>query len=107
MLIFLGINTGIHFNLNTRDMKKMSRLKLIQLNKAELDDRQMNRILGACWCKCDGSGAGVCACGCWGSSTTDTNCDANAGAGYGQSSGGGNHTCGCCSTDCMYNTSNA
>jgi len=68
-------------------MKKLSKIKLMQLNKSELEDRQMNCIIGA---------DGCCACACAGSSSTEMNGYFNDEAGYGQSGGNGNCACACC-----------
>lgn len=49
-------------------MKKLSKIKLNQLNKAELSEREMNRLLG---------GENCCICGCRGSSSNGQNGQAN------------------------------
>lgn len=54
-------------------MEKKSKIKLNQLNKTELSDREMNRLLGGNEC---------CVCGCRGISSTLDNGQANEKYGY-------------------------
>lgn len=61
-------------------MEKKSKIKLNQLNKAELSEREMNRLLG---------GNGCCTCGCRGDSNHNDNGLANAQYGYVPADGGG------------------
>lgn len=49
-------------------MKKLAKIKLTQLNKTEVSERELNRLLG---------GGNCCICGCRGSSSTGTNGGAN------------------------------
>jgi natural product precursor len=67
-----------------------SKLKLNQLNKSELEKRQMNSIRGG----------QSCACGCGGSATNYTNGYTNYGYGYTGTSGWGddNDLCYCSGT---------
>lgn len=53
-------------------MKQLTRIKLNQLNKAELSERELNRLLG---------GDGCCICGCRGISTNYDNGNANTNGG--------------------------
>ena len=43
---------SIVFNLIHNQMKKISKLKLTQLNKAELEGKQMNAVKGGALCPC-------------------------------------------------------
>jgi len=54
-------------------MEKKIKIKLSQLNKAELSEREMNRLLGGDTC---------CSCGCFGPSGILDNGRANAVHGY-------------------------
>jgi natural product precursor len=81
----------IKFKYNKK-MKKVGFLKLTQLNKVELEERQMNALRGgeSCSCGCGGpsniytntsanynySGE-TCSCGCTGNSSTINNANAN------------------------------
>ena len=69
-------------------MNKLSKIKLTQLCKAELENKQMSRLLGG----------DCCSCTCWGSSSTGMNNYFNTEAGYSQS-GDGNGHCSCCCDD--------
>jgi natural product precursor len=69
--------------LNFRIMKKLNRLKMTQLSKADLEARQMNAVRGGTCCGCD----------CHGPSSTYDNQNANAH--YGYDSIGGNVVCWC------------
>lgn len=53
-------------------MKKLSKIKLSQLNKAELGEREMNRLIGGYKC---------CICGCHGPSSDHDNYNANINGG--------------------------
>lgn len=53
-------------------MKKLGKIKLNQLNKAELSERELNRLLG---------GTNCCLCGCRGSSSNGQNGAANTAGG--------------------------
>ena len=64
-------------------MKKLTKIKLNQLCKAELNSREMAQLTGGL----------CCGCGCHGPSSTKENQDANAASGYG--SIGGNKICWC------------
>jgi len=72
-------------------MKKLEKLKLNQISKAEMGKREMNFISGGT------DDDNSCNCGCGGSSTTMDNRDANAVYGYQDSpgDGGGTVTCDC------------
>ena len=52
---------------------KLKNLKLAQLSKAELSQRELNRLVG---------GANCCICGCQGPSSSFDNRDANTRYGY-------------------------
>lgn len=65
-------------------MKKLSKLRLNQISKVSLNERQMNVIRGGDPC---------CGCGCHGPSSTVDNQNANAANGYG--SVGGSTYCWC------------
>ena len=66
---------------------KLKKLRLHQLNRCELESRQMGLLKG---------GSGCCACACAGPSSTFWNRHYNDEAGYSQSGGYG--TCACCCT---------
>ena len=68
-------------------MKKIGKLKLSELNKAELEKKDMIYL----------QGGDCCACACAGTSPTNQNDSANDSYGYGGSGSGGNCSC-CCST---------
>ena len=59
-------------------MKTISKLKLTQLSKSELEARQMNCLLG---------GNNHCSCGCGGPSLTHDNARANAEYNYTKTAG--------------------
>ncbi|WP_455592714.1 TIGR04149 family rSAM-modified RiPP [Bacteroides sp.] len=63
-------------------MKKLTKIKLTQLNKAEVSEKELNRLLG---------GSNCCTCGCAGPSGPVDNNNANYGGGSSglASSGGG------------------
>lgn len=63
-------------------MKTLGKLKLTQLNSAELRKKEMGQL----------AGGRSCGCGCHGSSSTDDNYSANWYGGY-SSSDGGNVRC--------------
>jgi natural product precursor len=65
-------------------MKKIKSLKLNQIEKISLEEREMNTLLGG---EC-------CGCGCHGPSSLEDNRNANWYAGYSQSQGG-NVYCAC------------
>jgi natural product precursor len=72
-------------------MKKLGLLKLNQISRAEMDEREMNVLLGG---DCTS-----CACGCY-VADTYTNANANNSYGYTYSAGftgglDGNDACGC------------
>jgi len=67
-------------------MKKLEKLKLTQLSKNELEDRQMKGMLGG----------NCCACACAGSSGTTMNGLFNYKSDYGGSGSNGNCACICC-----------
>jgi natural product precursor len=73
-------------------MKKVGFLKLTQLNKVELEEREMNVLKGGQTCSCGCGGISNvsnnsyanyyyapdgCSCGCGGSSSVYSNADAN------------------------------
>jgi len=60
-------------------MKKLSKLKLTELNKGEMSKQEMSVLIG---------GTVYCGCGCNGSSSTMDNGNANSSAGYKYSDGG-------------------
>jgi natural product precursor len=60
-------------------MKKLKFLKLNQISRAEMDEREMNALLG-------GDGCTACNCGCY-IAVTDTNMKANNSYGYTVSAG--------------------
>jgi natural product precursor len=64
-------------------MRKIKLLKLTQINKAELEKREMNQLFGS----------GCCACGCNGPSSTGDNFQANYNSGYTSTAGGGKQCC--------------
>ncbi len=66
-------------------MKKLGKIKLNQLNKAEMKKREMSYLIGG---EC-------CGCGCNGSSSTSANANANWNNGYSSSYGGGEKRCQC------------
>ena len=59
-------------------MKKLGKLKLNQLGKAELEKKEMNHIKGGCYCNCAYSGE-QCSSGddYWGGSSNIDNSNAN------------------------------
>ena len=61
-------------------MKKISKIKLTQLSKAELEKREQQQLLGGC--------GECCGCGCNGPSSTKDNAEYNWNAGYSQSYSG-------------------
>jgi natural product precursor len=61
-------------------MKKISNLKLNDLSKVELENKEMNNLVG-----------GACGCGCQGPSSNDDNEEANNV--YGYDSGGDSCDC--------------
>ena len=63
-------------------MKKIGKLKLNQIEKKEMGNREMNQL----------TGGESCGCGCHGSSSTTSNANANWNYSYSQS-GGGNTQC--------------
>jgi natural product precursor len=65
-------------------MKTIKSLKLNQIERVALKEREMNTLLGG---EC-------CGCGCHGPSSNRDNAYANWGAGYSQSQGGEQH-CAC------------
>ena len=64
-------------------MKKLSKLKLNQLSKADLEKREMSQLIGGT----------ACGCGCLGTSDTIDNSEANWTAGYAYSVGGDEKRC--------------
>ena len=68
-------------------MKSLKKLRLVDMNKDELQKKSMNELRG-------GNDGTPCGCGCWGSSSSSDNFSANYSHGYG-SSGNGNGNCGC------------
>ncbi len=73
-------------------MKKIGKLKLNQLSKADFMKRQMSAF-------CGGGSPGCCQCGCGGPSGICENWSANNLEGYNQSLGGG-EICSCDGEDC-------
>ncbi len=71
-------------------MKKIGKLKLNQLSKAELEKHEMKNVLG-------GTPSG-CQCGCGGPSSVGDNCSANGSYGYTETYG----TPQCCSCGPKY-----
>lgn len=73
-------------------MKKLGKLKLNKLNKAELENREMNNLLG-------GGDPGDCTCGCHYSGTGgSSSCDngrENWTNGYSSYGGGDTYGCAC------------
>ena len=63
-------------------MKKLSSIKLAQLNEQELSKREMNRLVGGNSEKC-------CVCGCQGPSSSFDNFDYNDAKGLYTPTGGG------------------
>ena len=59
-------------------MKKLGKLKLNQLSKADLKKKELNHIKGGCLCSCAYAG-GQCSQhdSYWGGSSNIDNCDAN------------------------------
>jgi natural product precursor len=83
-------------------MKKLAKLKLIQLSKAELEKRQMNTLFGGT------NDDNSCNCNCKTTTTLSATRDANASYGYQYSYGGdGSYTgtvnCTCSSLTPMAN----
>ena len=97
-------------------MKKIGKIKLINLSKAELEAREMNILKGGTLCSCSctsdymkaitydavmgftggGTDDDLCICNCSGTSSTGANSSANIEGGYGSSGdGNGNCTCAC------------
>jgi natural product precursor len=96
-------------------MRTISKLKLDQLSKTDLEERKMNVLKGgaACMCGCTGSlsdigfnassdaygGIGgygdACTCACQGSSSSSSNSGSNKSFGYSGSGGNGNCSCAC------------
>ena len=70
-------------------MKKLGKFKLNQLDKANLENKEMNLL----------KGGGCCACACAGPSPSATNSSVNDSYDYGQSGGGGSCSCACCGMD--------
>ncbi len=68
-------------------MKKLGKLKLNQISKADLEKKEMNYLTGG-----DNS---ICACACSGTSSTVQNDTANDSYGYGGSGTGGDCRCAC------------
>jgi natural product precursor len=59
-------------------MKNLTKLKLNEVSRIELEKREMNQLVGG---EC-------CGCGCNGPSSTEQNANANWYSGYSQSAGG-------------------
>ena len=71
-------------------MKKLGKLKLNHLDKANLENKEMNLL----------KGGNCCACACAGPSPSATNSSYNDAYDYGQSGGnGGPCACACCGMD--------
>ena len=66
--------------------KKIKKLKLSQVSKADLEYKQMQQLIGGLEC---------CACACGGPSSTYWNSSFNDAANYG-GSGNGTEKCACC-----------